>query len=209
MYLTLMFRTFVLYLFIMFCYRIMGKKEVGQLSVIDLIVSFLIAELSAICIEDVDKSIYNSFIPITVLVVLQILLSYISMKSSNVRDVIDGKPSILINKGKINFSLMSKLRYSLDDLLSQIREKDIKSIEDIKYAVLENNGKLSIFQDNLDYPLPLIIEGKIKDDALDSLGKNRIWINNILNKRHLKLEDIYYAFYSNNKTFIITNKDLL
>lgn len=193
----------------MFCYRIMGKKEVGQLSVIDLIVSFLIAELSAICIEDVDKSIYNSFIPITVLVVLQILLSYISMKSSNVRDVIDGKPSILINKGKINFSLMSKLRYSLDDLLSQIREKDIKSIEDIKYAVLENNGKLSIFQDNLDYPLPLIIEGKIEDNALDSLGKNRIWINNILNKRHLKLEDIYYAFYSNNKTFIITNKDLL
>src|SRR5574344_1167637 len=192
MYLTLMFRTFVLYLFIMFCYRIMGKKEVGQLSVIDLIVSFLIAELSAICIEDVDKSIYNSFIPITVLVVLQILLSYISMKSSNIRDVIDGKPSILINKGKINFSLMSKLRYSLDDLLSQIREKDIKSIEDIKYAVLENNGKLSIFQDNLDYPLPLIVEGEIEPDTLKSIGKTYVWLNNLLKHKHINLNDVYY-----------------
>lgn len=204
-----MTKTLFLYIFIVICYRIMGKKEVGQLGVIDLIVSFLIAELAAISIEEPNKSIFTSLVPIIVLVILQILLSYFSLKSSKLRKIIDGVPSILINKGKINFSVMSKLRYSLDDLLSQIREKDIKNIEDIKYAVLENNGKLSIFQDNLDYPLPLIVEGEIEPDTLKSIGKTYVWLNNLLKHKHINLNDVYYAFYANNKTFIITKKDLL
>lgn len=209
MYISLIVKTVLLYLFIILCYRIMGKKEVGQLGVVDLIVSFLIAELAAISIEEIDKSIFTSIVPILVLVILQILLSYLSIKSSKIRKLVDGSPSILINKGKINFSLMSRLRYSIDDLLSQIREKDIKNIEDIKYAVLENNGKLSIFQDNNDYPLPLIIEGKIDNNTLKSIGKSYVWLNNIIKSKKIKLQDIYYAFYANNRTFIITYNDLL
>ena len=87
------------------------------------------------------------------------------MKSNTIRYLIDGKPSVIISKGKINFKEMKKLRYNLDDLLMQLRVNSIKSIEEVDYAVLESNGKLSIFkrQDdpNREYPLPLIIDGKI------------------------------------------------
>lgn len=209
MYYNLIFKTITLYFFIVLAYRIMGKKEVGQLGVIDLIVSFLIAELAAISIENNNVSILTSIVSITTLVLLQILLSYINIKSYKLRRIIDGEPSILIKKGKINYTIMQKLRYSIDDLLSQIREKDIKNINDINYAVLENNGKLSIFQDNNDYPLPLIIEGKIDKNTLQSIGKSNIWLNNILNQKNIKLKDIYYAFYSNTKVVIITYNDLL
>lgn len=209
MYLTLIIRTFLLYVFIVLSYRIMGKKEVGELGVIDLIVSFLIAELAAISIEEPDKSIFTSIVPILVLVFVQIFLSYISMKSSKLRKIIDGVPSIIISKGKINFNVMRKLRYSLDDLLTQIRQKDIKDIEKIKYAVLENNGKLSIFQDNYDYPLPLIVEGKIEEETLRSISKDYVWLNNLLSKKKIDLDNIFYAFYANNKTYIITKDDLL
>ena len=209
MYINLIIKTTILYLFIVICYRIMGKKEVGQLGVIDLIVSFLIAELAAISIEDTNISILTSLVSITTLVILQILISYLSLKNINIRNIFDGKPSVLINKGKINYRIMSKLRYSIDDLLSQIREKDINNINDINYAVLENNGKLSIFQDNNDYPLPLIVEGKIDKNTLTSIGKSYNWLTSIINEKQIKLKDIYYAFYNNTGIVIITYKDLL
>ena len=209
MYFNLIIKTNILYLFIVLSYRIMGKKEVGELGVIDLIVSFLIAELAAISIEDNNTSILTSIVSITTLVILQISISYLCLKNSKLREFIDGKPSVLIHKGKINFKLMSKLRYSIDDLLSQLREKDIKNIDNINYAVLENNGKLSIFQDNNDYPLPLIIEGKIDKNTLQSIGKSYIWLHRILNQKQIKLKDVYYAFYSKTKTVIITYNDLL
>lgn len=208
MYINLILKTIILYLFIVFCYRIMGKKEVGQLGVIDLIVSFLIAELAAISIEDNNISILTSIVSITTLVLLQIGLSIITLKSSTLRELVDGKPSVLIQKGKIKFRTMSKLRYSIDDLLSQIREKDISNIKDIKYAVLENNGKLSIFKDN-EYPLPLIIEGKVDKDTLKSIGKSSYWLTSLLNQKNISLEDVYYAFYANTKTVVITYKDLI
>ena len=148
MYASLIIKTIILYIYIMFCYRLMGKKEVGKLGIIDLIVSVLIAELAAMSIEDSSRSILVSLIPIAVLVVIQIGLSYISLKSVEIRKFIDGSPRVIINKGKVNFNQMRKLRYSLDDLVSQLREQGVKSIEQVNYAVLENNGKLSVFTDN-------------------------------------------------------------
>lgn len=133
-----------MYFFIILVYRIMGKKEVGQLSIVDLIVSILIAELVALAIE-AKKNIFYSIIPISLLVVIQILMSYISLKSVKFRYLVDGKPTVIIKNGKLNFTEMSKIRYSLDDLITQLRLQGIKSIEKIKYAILENNGSLSVF----------------------------------------------------------------
>lgn len=209
MYYSLILKTIILYFYIIFCYRLMGKKEVGKLSIIDLIVSVLIAELAAMSIEETDRSILISIVPILVLVIIQILLSYISLKSKSLRDFIDGSPRTIINKGKVNFQQMQKLRYSLDDLISQLREQGIKNLEDVNYAILENNGKLSVFTDDNIYPMPIIVDGVIDLEVLKNINKDKKWVYNILSKNKLKLEDVFYAFHTKNKTFIIKKSEII
>ena len=186
----------------------MGKKEVGKLSIIDLIVSILIAELAAISIEQYDSSILISIIPIICLVIVEILFSYIGMKSPTWRKMIEGNPIVIINNGKINFEEMRKLRYSLDDLISQLREQGIENIEKVNYAVLENNGKLSIFKTETEYPLPIIMDGKIDENVLKDMNKNINWVQNILKKKNINIEEVFYAFYTKNKTYIIKKEEL-
>ena len=207
MYLNIIVKTFILYFFIIICYRVMGKKEVGQLSIIDLIVSILIAELAAMCIEENNRSIFVSIVPITLLVIIQVGLSILTLKSNTFRKFIDGSPQILVNQGKINFKQMQKTRYSLDDLISQLREQGIKSLDEIKYAILENNGKLSIFNDNI-YPMPIILDGVIDVDTVKNMNKDIDWVYNILNKNKLKLNEVFYAFYTKDKTYIIKKNEI-
>lgn len=209
MYLNMIYKTFVLYFFVILVYRIMGKKEVGKLSIIDLIVSVLIAELAALSIESKDRSIFMSIVPIMVLVVIQIILGYITLKNSKIRNIIDGTPATIINNGKLNFSVMSKMRYSLDDLISQLREQGIGSIEEVNYAILENNGKLSVFQKNTDYPMPIILDGVIDYNVLREINKSDEWVMKILKDKKINLNDVFYAFYSKNKTFIIKKSDVI
>lgn len=209
MYFSLICKTVFMYFFIIFVYRIMGKKEVGQLSIVDLIVSILIAELIALSIQEETQSIFISVIPILILVGVQILVSYLTLKSDKLRNIIDGKPTIIIKNGKLNFTEMSKLRYSLDDLLTQLRLQGIKSIDKVRYAVLENNGKLSVFNNDSDYPLPLILDGVIDYTTLKEIKKNYDWLINILRKRNIEIDEVFYAFYTNNKTFIIKKNELL
>lgn len=208
MYIPIIIRTVFMYFFIILVYRIMGKKEVGQLSIVDLIVSILIAELVAIAIEG-HVNILFGIIPIIILVIVQIVMSYISLKSVKFRYLVDGKPTIIIKNGKLNFSEMSKIRYSLDDLITQLRLQGVKSIEKIKYAILENNGSLSVFCDDSDYPIPLILDGIIDYNVLFDIKKDYKWLNNLLVKRNINLKDIFYAFYTKNKLFIIERKDLI
>ena len=205
-------RTIFFYFFIMFLYRLMGKREVGQLGVIDLIVSILIAELVAICIENPDSSIMRSILPVLVLVGLEMILAYFSLKNSTVRNILDGNPSVIIKNGKLNFSEMVKQKYSLDDLLVHIRDKGYRNIEEIEYAILETSGNLSIFEtkeNKTPFPLPIILDGVIQKDTLNYLNKNNGWIENILKKKKLKLDDVFYAFYKENNIFIIKNDELL
>lgn len=208
MYLSIIVKTLVLYFFIVVVYRVMGKKEVGKLSIIDLIVSILIAELAAISIEEADRSILTSIIPIVVLVVIQISISFISLKSVSLRKLIDGNPIVIIKDGKLNFKDMTKLRYTIDDLIAQLREQGIKSIEEVNYAVLENNGKLSVFENSKDYPLPIIIDGNIDYDVLKDMKKDKKWIYKILDNNNITLDNVFYAFYTKNKTYIIKKDEL-
>lgn len=187
----------------------MGKKEVGELSIVDLIVTILVAELAAICIEETSKSIFVSIVPILVLVIIEIILSYFSLKNEKIRNFIDGKPSVVIKNGLVNFSAMSKLRYSLDDLLSQLREKGVKNIEEVDYAILENSGNLSIFKNTKDYPMPIILDGKIDYEVLKEIGKSKKWIDSLIEKNQINLENVFYAFYTKNKTYIIKKDELL
>jgi len=209
MYLKIISKTLFLYFFIILVYRIMGKKEVGKLGIVDLIVSILIAELAALSIEEYDGSILVSVIPILCLVVVQIIFGYFGLKSSKLRNMLDGKPAVIIKNGKLNFKEMVKLRYSLDDLVSQLREQGIMNIEDVNYAVLENNGKLSVFKEEKNYPLPLILDGQIDYSVLKEINKNEKWLNLILEKNKIALNNVFYAFYTKEKTFIIKKQDVL
>ena len=172
------FRTLFFYFFVTLAYRIMGKREVGQLGVIDLIVSILIAELVAISIENIQSSIVLTVVPISILVLLEVIFGYIALKSQRFRTIMDGKPSLIIVNGKINYHEMVKQRYTLDDLLISLREKQIKDIEQIEYAFLEPNGKLSVFKYNpfkikSSFPMPLILDGVIQLRTLKIIGKSQ------------------------------------
>lgn len=209
MYIALALKTAILYFFIVLAYRIMGKKEVGELSIIDLIVTILIAELAAICIEKDKSSIMVSIVPITILVIIQVGISFISLKNESIRNFIDGKPSVIIKDGVVNFSVMTKLRYSLDDLLSQLREKGVKNIDEVDYAILENSGNLSIFKNTKDYPLPLILDGKVDYGVLKEIKKDEKWLNTLIKENNINIENIFYAFYTKNKTYVIKKDEVL
>lgn len=199
---SILLKTILFYIFIIICYRIMGKRELGQLSISDLTISILIAELIAISIEE-SKNIIYTIIPIIVLVILEIVFSYLELKCSWFKKIIDGKPSIIIDKFKINMKEMIKNRYSLTDLLTNLRSNGVSNINEVKYAVLETNGNLSIFKKNSNYPLPLIIDGKIEYESLKNIDKNKIWLINKLKSYSVKQEDILYAFFKNNTIYII------
>ena len=206
-YFIILYRSIFFYILITIVYRIMGKREIGELSIMDFIVTIFIAEVAAISIENYDASILVSLIPITVLVFIQMSFSYASMKSTKIRNIVDGKPSIIISRGIVNFKEMQKQRYNLDDLLIQLRQQSIKSISDVDYAILETNGKLSIFRKeddlNRSYPLPLIMDGRIDKGILIQINKTNKWLKQELEKENIILENIFYAFYKDNKLFII------
>ena len=206
-YFIILFRSVFFYILVSLLYRIMGKRELGELSIIDFIVSIFIAEIVAISIENYNKSILISLIPIMALVLIQVIASKLSMHNSTVRKVLDGEPSVIINKGKIDFKEMKKQRYNIEDLLMQLRSNSIKSIEEVDFAILEVNGKLSIFKKSddrmRDYPLPLIVDGKIDFDVLKIINKKEDWLKKKLLEQKVFLDNVFYCFYKNDNLFVI------
>ncbi len=204
-------RTLFFYFFVTLAYRIMGKREVGQLGIIDLIVSILIAELVAMSIENLEQSIFYTVLPVSVLVILELILGFISLKSRTFNRLFGGKPSIIIKDGKLIYKNLVSQRYSLDDLLIELRKKSITSIEDVEYAFLEPNGVLSIFPYKplkmaSPLPLPIIVEGVIQKDNLSFINKNEEWLVNILNNYNLMAKDIFYCIYKKTHLYIIKKK---
>ena len=207
MLLTIFFRTIFFYLLVVLSYKIMGKREVGELGVFDFIISMLISQLIAISIENYDDSIWFVIVPALTLVVFQIVFAKLSLKSNKFRDILDGKESVIIANGKLNFNEMTKQKYNLNDLLLQLRDKGIRTIEEVDFAILETNGKLSVFKkqdkDNNIFPLPLILDGVIEEKNLKYINKNRKWIKMILSNKKVDIDNVFYAFYKDNEVYII------
>lgn len=145
-YLGIIFRTAVIYLVIWFLFRMMGKREVGELSVLDLVVSIMIGDIAVLSFEDLEKPFIRQTIPMFVLAFLQITLAFASLKSVKLRNFMDGKPQIIINQGKIDEKAMRRQRYNFDDLLTQLREQGIIDINEVQFAILETSGKLSVIK---------------------------------------------------------------
>ena len=213
-YFYLFVRTIFLYFFLIVIFRIMGKREIGELSIQDFVVSILMAELAAICIEKFKDPIGYTLFPIILLCILELIFGFVSLKNNKIKDIMEGKPVLIINKGKICYKEMIKQRYTMDDLLLELRNKEIKNIKDVEYAILENNGNLNIFQydklvDNEYYPFPLILDGVIQYDTLDNINKTDEWLIKYLNKRNIFLDEIFYAFYKGGKIYIISKDELI
>lgn len=202
------FRTVFFYFYIVFAYRIMGKREVGQLGIIDLIVSILIAELVALSIDKTEQSIWLAIAAIGVLVVLELFLGYLSVKVRVVNKIFGGKPTLIINDGKIVYKNLVSQRYSIDDLLLELRKNEITSIEEVEYAFLETNGDLSIFKYKPfkakgTLPLPIIIEGVIQKDTLKYINKSNEWLEEVLKNNNISLDEIFYALYKKSHVYIV------
>ena len=164
----IIFRTFFYYILFLVLFKVMGKREIGELGVNDLLVSFLFIEFATLAISNYKEPLLVTLIPTLIILFLQVIVSFLSLKSIKIRYLIDSGQSMIIKNGNINFKEMEKQRYNLEDLLTQVRNKGIKSLDVVEYAILENNGKLSIFlkDDKNIYPLPLIIDGAINYQTL-------------------------------------------
>ena len=172
----------------------MGKREVGELGVIDVVVFIIMAEVGAIAIEDTDKNLFHAILPILILLIIQYISSVISLKSKKFRDIVDGDPSVIIRDGKILEDEMRRQRYNLDDLFQQLREQQIGSIREVTFAFLEPSGNLSVFTKEETQPvLALISDGVIQNRHIEIVGFTEQQLKNELAK--LGIQDIEHVFY--------------
>ena len=146
-------RTFVLYIIVLIAVRIMGKSELSKMSPFQLVIVFMIAELAAMPIDDPTTSLINGVMAIFTLMLLQVLISFLSIKSEKFKNLVSGKPSILIEKGKLNIKELSKLRITSTDLLEQLRLENCPSMSNVEYAIMESNGQLTVIPKAEEKPL--------------------------------------------------------
>nr|WP_039813630.1 DUF421 domain-containing protein [Jeotgalibacillus malaysiensis] len=206
MYSLIGIKAVTLYLLILLIFRLMGKREIGELSLLDLIVFMMIAEMAAFAIEDPYMSMMQAAFPMILLMLLQILLSWFSMKSKKFRDLIDGRPSILIHNGELVRNEMRKNRYNIDDLMQQLREKEVFDLQEVSSAILEPSGTLSVLRKERSagqLSLPLVMDGRIQSRHLDLIGKDERWLRAELKVQgHDHLKDIFFCTYEDGQWFI-------
>lgn len=207
---TLLIRTVFTYGFVFLALRIMGKREIGKLSVFDLVVSIMIAEISAVSLQDLRIPVWHGAYIIALLVLLQIGVSLSTLHSRRLHDMVEGKPTVLIANGEVNDSEMKRTRYSMSDLLMQLRDREITSIADVEFAILETTGKLSVFpkapyrpitaQDlgivvkPTVIPTSIIVSGEIIYDKLAAIGKSTSWLQEQLTALGYTSEkEVFYA----------------
>lgn len=185
--LSIIFRTLFTYFIILLVFRFMGKREIGELSVMDLVVFIMLAEIAVFLIEQPDKALWKAIVPMLVLLTIQIVSAFVSLKNQRFRNWFDGKPSVIIKHGKVDEHEMRKQRYNFNDLLLQLRENGIQQVGDVAYAILEPSGKLSVFEKkddgSSDYAVVLIADGEVQYSGLRNIRKNKQWLINEVRKQ--------------------------
>ena len=201
-------RTLILYAAIIISFRIMGKRQIGELEPAELVVAVLISDLAAHPLQDIGTPLLYGLIPVLTLLCCEVLISAVIVKSVKLRGVICGKPCLVIKKGEIDQREMKKNRFTPDELSEQLRKKNIMDISTVKYAVLETDGSLStilypdqqpltakqmnVLAEDLGYPVMLINDGAVLADNLKKLGYDENWLKNQLNSRNIQnAKDVY------------------
>ena len=196
----ILIRTILIYILLLAVMRISGKRQVGELQISELVTTFLLSDLASYPLTNPGIPILNAVIPIFTLIALEIIFSFLTTKCARLKNLLDGKPSIVILHGKIQKKEMERLRLSMDDLLCELRLKNIASVDDVDYAILEQNGQISVFP-NDQKPLShaVIIDGELNAPLLKQIGKNKHWIHEILKSKNIKeYRDVFLLSVTDN-----------
>lgn len=216
----LIYRTFFLYIVVVVSMRLMGKRQIGQLQPFEFAIAVMISELAALPLTEDDKKIHHALIPISVLLTCQLLISFLSIKGVRIREVVCGKPTLLIRNGKMLEKNMRREMYTVNDLLEQLRFYSIQSVDDVEYGILETNGQLSVMLKSIKRPVTpedfninipyecfnhdIIIDGKLIGRTLGRLHLKREWIDDQL--KQFGINDYAQVFYasisSDHKLFV-------
>lgn len=185
-------RTILIYLILTILLKIMGKRQLGELEVSELVSTLLISEIGAIPIGDPDIPLLNAVIPILFIASLEVLLTALKSKSNKLKRVVEGSPCYVIYNGKVDQKALIDNRISINELISEMRNQGIGDIDEISYGILEPNGKLSLIKssDCPSYAHPIVIDGEIHRKALQKLGYNEIWLKNRLVENKCELDAV-------------------
>lgn len=216
-------RTILLYTVIIITVRIMGKRQISELQTSELVVTLLISDIAAIPMQDTDQSMLSGIIPILVLLVCEIAVSVLMLKHSGFRKLICGRPVVLIKDGVLDLKAMKELRMSTEDLFEEIRQKDVFRLEDIAYAIVETNGKISIMKkpacetvtagqmgiSRKDTGLQTVIisDGEIAQSSLSFCGLSEGWLRGILKHEKINPRDIFIMTADSSKKYCIIRKE--
>ena len=194
-------RTIILYLSLLFTLRLMGKSELSKMSPFQLTVVFMIAELAAIPLDSIDASLINGLIAIFMLTFMQILISYLSTKIEWFKIFVSGKPTLIIEKGKLNIEELKKQRIALTDLMEQLRIKNCSSIGDVDYAIIETNGELSIITKDNNLSSIIISDGNLYSENLRFSGLDFQTFESKLRKAGItSIQKVFLALCDKDKT---------
>ncbi len=212
--LIIFFRAIILYVFVLIVMRLMGKREIGQLQPFELAISIMIADLSTVPMADTGIPIFNGIIPILGLLLMHLIISVLNLKSLKAREIICGKPRILIYRGRIDEIALKKERFTINELQERLRGNNIINIGDVEYAILETSGQVTVIQkpekrntipedfniippyEGISYDL--VVDGKVMKKNLDILGKNYQWLEKELSKMNIKPEEALVATIDGN-----------
>lgn len=204
---TLIIKTIFIYFAMLGIIRMMGKREIGQLSPFDLVVAIMIAELAIFPIENEELGIIEGLVPIVILAFLEILLSILSLKSTFIRGLINGRPEILIKNGKILYKALKGTKYNVNDLLQQLRTKDIFDIDEVKVALLETSGDITVLKQGAkSLRMPVIIDGKISYNK-KFVDINKEWLQKKLQNKGVDKSQILLATIDENKKLKIYQRN--
>lgn len=206
-YVEIFIESIAVYFYLVMVLRLLGKKEMSQLTIFDLIVFLLISELMTISIGDDDVSFFQGALSVLVIVLLDKLCSYLTLKYKPVKKILEGHPTYIVFQGKLNIEKMTALHYSVDDLCHHLREQGIGSLSEVEFAVLETDGNLSVIgkdKNTVMMPNSLISDGEINDEVLQTMNKDRLWLLEQLKKEKINdYHDIFYCVVEKDRLFYI------
>lgn len=202
-------RAVIIYFFVILAVRVMGRRQIGELSTHDFVITILISSVATIPLEDNEIPLANSLLPILIFISLEILESALSMKSQGFRNLLEGKPIFIIKDGKLNQQAMKKLRITLSDLLNNLRGQQIFDIAEVENAIVETNGKISVQKktDGQSVPVPVVTDGTAVNEYFSSETFSEDTIRLLAAKSGLPLQEIMLLTVDENGNTYLIKKE--